>query len=130
MSWRCPGARPWASVPGNYPCLCCCVPGQWDKPTLSDAPRQRDFDGRSSRGVFLGLCRLILWEMIFLGEQKKICVTERKVFCVDTYGKVSLWSRKLFPLVRYKSSTITVSNLESHQKKKKKLIKETEQPQQ
>ena len=93
LSWRRPGARPWASVPGNYPCLCCCVPGQSGEPMLSDAPRQRDFDGRSSRGVFLGLCRLILWERIFLGEQK-IHVTETKFFCIDVYGRISLWSRE------------------------------------
>lgn len=109
LSWRRPGARPWASVPGNYPCLCCCVLGQWDKPTLSDAPCQRDFDGRSSHGVFLGLCRLILWERIFLGEQK-IRVTESKFFCIDMYGRISLWSREWFPLVRYKSSARTVKD--------------------
>ena len=65
--------------------------------------------------------------MIFLREQK-ICVTERKFFCIDMYGRVSLWARKQFPLVRYRSRTRTVSSLESHQKEK--IMKETEQPQQ
>lgn len=57
--------------PGNYPCPCCCVPGLWDRPILSDNLLQRDFDGRSGHGVCLGLCRLTCWERKSLEDKKR-----------------------------------------------------------